>query len=128
MGLDGTYVALGWYAVAIVGERVGGEGLVGGREVYTGGGPRAGMMDGRAWKGSGDPSYRGFNRFAQSGMAMRSAKESWSKTRLDSQIYLSNCGMGGRIARPGQRFSDAGPLTLLAALSTGNHVIPVRRR
>jgi hypothetical protein len=24
--------------------------------------------------------------------------------------------MGGRIARPGQRFSDAGPLTLLAAL------------
>ena len=36
-----------------------------------------------------------------------------------SQFYLSNCGMGGRIARPGQRFSDAGPLTLLAALSTG---------
>ena len=34
--------------------------------------------------------------------------------------------MDGRIARPGQRFSDARPLTLLAALSTGNHVIPVR--
>src|ERR1700733_979218 len=33
------------------------------------------------------------------------------------QIYLSNCGMGGRIARPGQQFSDARPLTLLAALS-----------
>jgi hypothetical protein len=45
-----------------------------------------------------------------------------------SRIYLSNCGMGGRIARPGQRFSDARPQTLLAALSTGNHVIPVRRR
>jgi hypothetical protein len=29
---------------------------------------------------------------------------------------------------PGQRFSDARPLTLLAALSTGNHVILVRRR
>jgi hypothetical protein len=43
------------------------------------------------------------------------------------QFYLSNCGMGGRITRPGQRFSDAGPLTLLAALS-GNHVIPIRRR
>jgi hypothetical protein len=27
-------------------------------------------------------------------------------------------------SRPGQRFSDARPLTLLAALSTGNHVIP----
>jgi hypothetical protein len=24
------------------------------------------------------------------------------------QFYLSNCEMGGRIARPGQRFSDAG--------------------
>jgi hypothetical protein len=46
----------------------------------------------------------------------------------DLRIYLSNCGMGGRIARPGQWFSDARPLTLLAALSTGNHVIPVRRR
>ena len=44
----------------------------------------------------------------------------------DIQFYLSNCGMGGRIARPGQRFSDAGPQTLVAALSTGNHVIPVR--
>jgi len=41
-------------------------------------------------------------------------------------IYLDNCGIGGRIARPGQRFSDAGPITLLAALRTGNHVIPVR--
>jgi hypothetical protein len=39
-------------------------------------------------------------------------------TRSDNPIYLSNCGMGGRIARPGQRFSDARPLTLLAALST----------
>src|SRR5437016_2956948 len=26
-----------------------------------------------------------------------------------SRIYLSNCGMGGRMARPGQRFSDALP-------------------
>jgi hypothetical protein len=42
-----------------------------------------------------------------------------------TRIYLSNCGMGGRIACPGQRFSEARPL---AALSTGNHVIPVRRR
>jgi hypothetical protein len=41
------------------------------------------------------------------------------------QLYLSSCGMGGRIAHPGQRFSNAGPLTLLAALSTGNHVIPI---
>ena len=48
--------------------------------------------------------------------------------QLSNRIYLSNCGMGGRIARPGQRFSDGRPLALLAALSTGNHVIPVRRR
>jgi len=39
------------------------------------------------------------------------------------RYYRGKCGMGGRIARPGQRFSDAGPLTLLAALSTGNHMI-----
>jgi hypothetical protein len=36
--------------------------------------------------------------------------------------------MGGGIARPGQRFSDARPLTLLAALSTRSHVAPVRMR
>jgi hypothetical protein len=30
-------------------------------------------------------------------------------------MYLSNCGVGGRIARPGQRFSDTRPLILLAA-------------
>jgi hypothetical protein len=29
-----------------------------------------------------------------------------------SRVYLSNCGMGGKIARPGRRFSDAGPHTL----------------
>ena len=46
VGLDGTYVALGWYAVAIVGEREGGEGLVGGREVLHRRGAE-GLDDGR---------------------------------------------------------------------------------
>src|SRR5436190_24108305 len=34
----------------------------------------------------------------------------------------------GRISRPGQRFSDARPQTLLATLKAGNHAIAVRRR
>jgi hypothetical protein len=57
----------------------------------------------------------------------------FSRSRIQSlpgngctQFYLSNCGMGGRIARPGQRFSDTRP-TRRSILSTGNYVIPVRR-
>ena len=51
-----------------------------------------------------------------------------AQKKPNGRLYLSNCGMGGRIPRPGQRFSDARPLTLLAALSTGNHRDPARRR
>jgi hypothetical protein len=70
---------------------------------------------------------RGANSSASSelGDSVRAPPPRTSIATSDHRIYLSSCGMGGRIARPGQRFSDARPLSLLAALSTGNHV---RRR
>jgi hypothetical protein len=80
----------------------------------------------RVGEAQGAEVSRGEQRGEQRGqVSHRFGRRRERKTCCD---YLTNCGMGGRIARPGQWFSDARPLTLLAALSTGNHVIPVRRR